>query len=193
MRALVILTAFMFVFSTSWTQLTSVMLRQVPFQKDIQKEFRKYDSLIFVDKANFRYDDMLIKGFGFKGHKVYWIQMTFEKVELVEIYTARLIDTEKHRIKGKITQNLLSQIGIGSVRTIKDKELAEKSAPGTAPIIFADGSTYSILLIDNVQNKIFLKQCDSPINYQKLYATQSRAEFIRIFQSLIIKLNAYPE
>lgn len=190
MKAIAVFGFFLFIFSTSWSQRSASGLRDKAVQKSIQGVFDKYDSLIFVDKANYRYDDMLVKGFAFRGKKVYFIKITFEKVD-TEPYTISILDTEKHKIKGKIVQNLLQKTQFRALKTWDNDSLSIKSKPGTAQITFADGSIYSLLIINNNSNEIILKQCTAPINYQKMYATRERAAFIQLFQFLYKKVEAY--
>jgi hypothetical protein len=179
---------FFFIFSSlicqiSWAQRTVPGLKDKQVQLELLKQTSKLDSLVFADKANYRYDDMILNGFGFKKKKVYSMKLLFEKVD-VEPYTIRLVDVKKKKCKDKAQINMLKKLEIGKIRTISTDSLQIKAKLGDDVINLADGSSYTLLFIDQKRDTVYLKQCNSPVNYQKQYATKDRAFFITLFDAL---------
>lgn len=167
----------------SWSQRTTSGLKDIPVQLEILNQTSKFDSLVFADKANYRSDDMILNGFAFKKRKVYTMELLFENVE-VQPYTIRLVCVKKKKLKNKSDITMIRELEVGKIRCLNDDSLQIKAKPGDYAIEFADGSIYSLLFIDQKAGKVFLKQADSPVNYQKQYATYDRALFIKLFDAL---------
>jgi len=176
--------------SASFAQRSAAGLRDLAFQKEIQTYFSKFDSLILADKANERMDDLCLKGFGFCRNKVYYISIQLSQTD-TEPYTVHIAAVSKHKLKGTIVPHLLEKMNFSSMNTWNSDSLQAKAKPGEQAYTFTGGSSYSLLFIDNVKAQSTLKQSQSPLNYQKMYATKDRADFINVFDSLTCLIEAY--
>jgi|GEM_PF-5060782 len=186
MKALIFFIFSSLICQVSWSQRTVSGLKDLPVQLEILNQTSKFDSLVFADKANYRSDDMVLNGYAFKKKSVYSVELLFENVD-VQPYTVRLVSIKKKKLKNKSEINSVRELGIGRIRNLDIDSLQIKAKPGDYIVEFADGSIYTLLFIDQKASKVFLKQADSPVNYQKQYPTSDRALFIQLFDVLMKK------
>lgn len=176
--------ALFFLASSAWSQRTAAGLKDSSAQVAILKATKKYDSLLLIDCANFRSDDMQIKGLAYKRKSIYVVTMLFEQTEKAP-YTILYAGTRKEKlVDDRLEEAKKVNYNADVICAMNADSLAIKSKPGGYVVNMADGSIFSVVSITKKPHQLCLQQADQPFDYQKIYPTTDRTEFNRIYKDM---------
>lgn len=167
--------------------LTTAYGQRIPYglqiekvQKEINEKTKQFDSLVFVDKANFWNDDQTINGFGFIDNKVKKVKIYFLK-DTASFYDIKIQKVKTETIKNKNKADFIKNYDYYRVENFHNDSLNVKSRTNIVADI-TDQPTWTILIIK--KKEFILKQSYAPEFYREKAPTLERKEFMEIMKTL---------
>ncbi|HYG04617.1 MAG TPA: hypothetical protein VD927_19350 [Chryseosolibacter sp.] len=161
-------------------QHTPHTLKEAKMLTELLNRTSYFDSVLIIDKASY-WDDLHIRGLGFKGKSVFKVAISFKETASNDLEVKKL--TKKKVRNPASVKTLLDQRYV-SIAQLSDDSLNLKPPRLTV----TDHEIWTVMMINNKAKSQTLKQSYAPLLYQRTIPTKQRREFIEFVEKIEAEL-----
>jgi len=176
MKSLIILLMLIGAGANLAAQHTPHTLKEAKMLAELNNRTSYFDSVLIIDKASY-WDNLRIRGFGFKGKSVFKVDIVFNETETNDLEVKKL---SKKKLRNPTTIKSILDERYFSISRLSDDSLNLRPPRLTV----TDHEIWTVLMINNKAKSQTLKQSYAPLLYQRTIPTKQRREFIDFVEKI---------